>query len=105
MLADAVVGGKRPSQVVTWTGADLTGATLTGTVRNTRTGVTRAIDGVLTVTTPATGVFRWDYGTLDVSEAGKFVVQFSAAFGTSPTPARSIAANWRVHEAITVPAD
>lgn len=106
-LAAAVQGAKRPSQVITWTDADgtpvnLTGATITGVIRNKSTGAARVIDGTLTVTTAASGIFTWAYGTADVATAGQFEVQFNAAFGAAPTPARSITASWMVHEAITV---
>ena len=106
-LAAAVQGARRPAQVITWTDADgtavnLTGATITGIIRNRATGAARAVDGTLTVTTPAAGVFTWAYGTTDVGTAGLFDVQFNAAFGSAPTPARNITASWIVHEALTV---
>lgn len=104
-LADAIAGGKRPSQVITWTDEDgtafdLSGATITARIKNIVTGVTTDADGVLTITSAATGVFRWDYGTNDVLVAGLFEVQFTAAFGSTPTPARTLSAPWLVHEAI-----
>jgi hypothetical protein len=91
----------RPSLTITWAreggGAeDLTGATLTGWLRNRATGVTRAIAGVLTVTDGAAGAFCWDYAAGDVAEAGAFDVQFNAAFATGATPARSFVARWDV---------
>jgi hypothetical protein len=106
-LAPAVKGGLRPSQLVTWSPDDgsamtLTGATMTGTITNRVTGVTRAIVGTLTVTNGAAGEFRWDYAAGDVSDKGEFDVQFDAAFGTPPTPARSYIARWTVHDYRTV---
>lgn len=108
-LADAVQGATRPSQTITWTDQDndaviLTGATITARIRSTATGVVRAADGTFTVTSGAGGVFRWDYGTNDVGTAGFFLVQFTAAFGSSPTPTRTITEKWWVHEFIEVPA-
>lgn len=105
MLADAVQGGKRPSQTITWgdeDGAplDLSGATITARIRNRATGVAVDSDGTFTVTNGASGQFRWDYGTNDVATAGRFEVQFTAVFGTAPTPARQFVAHWQVHEAI-----
>lgn len=102
-LAAAVKGGLRPSQIVTWTRSDgvaepLTNATITGTITNRATGVTRAIAGTLTVTDDAAGEFRWDYAAADVSEKGEFDVQFNAAFGSPPSPARSYIALWTVHD-------
>ena len=62
-LADAVAGALRPAQSITWTRDDgtaenLTGATLTGTLQPLG-GTQRAIVGVLTVTTAASGIFSW----------------------------------------------
>lgn len=105
-LADAVQGGRRPSQVITWNRADgapesLAGAILTGWIRNRNTGDVRPIAGALTVTDGAAGEFRWDYAVGDVAEAGSFDVQFNAAFGAEQTPARTFLARWRVAEALT----
>ena len=100
-LATAVKGGLRPSQLVTWTREDgdaepLTGATITGTITDRATGTTRAIAGTLTVTDGAAGVFRWDYAAGDVATAGHYDVQFSAAFATGQTPARTFVTRWQV---------
>ncbi len=102
-LASAVRGGLRPSQIVTWSrdngdAEPLTAATLTGTITNRATGTTRAIAGTLTVTDGAAGQFRWDYAAGDVDTAGEFDVQFSAAFGSGQTPARTFVARWTVHD-------
>ena len=105
-LANAVKGALRPSQQITWTREGLntpeplTGATLTGKIQNCDTQVTRSISGTLTVTDGANGVFTWDYAAADVAEAGLFDVQFTAAFGTSPTPARTVRAKWTVEDAL-----
>lgn len=107
-LAAAIKGAKRPSQTITWTRADgtaedLSGATLAGYIRNLRTGETRAIDGTLTLVTAASGIFSWDYGDNDVSEAGEaFVVQFVASFGSDPTPAKTVASTWTVYDGLSV---
>lgn len=105
MLAAAVAGAKRPSQVVTWADddgipLDLTGATITARIKNKSTGAAANSDGTFTVTNADTGEFRWDYGTADVAADGNYEVQFTASFGTAPTPARTIKANWQVHRAI-----
>lgn len=107
-LAYAVQGALRPSQIITWTRSDdtaevLTGATITGTIKNDA-GTVRAIAGTLTVTDGATGTFRWDYAAGDVATAGIYTVQFTAAFGSSPTPARTLKAQWLVYETQTVTA-
>lgn len=105
MLADALQGAKRPSQLITWTdqdgnAVDLTGATVTARLRNVMTREATAADGVFTVTSAAAGVFRWDYGTTDVATAGNFTVQFTAAFGSGTTPTRTLKEEWTVHEAL-----
>lgn len=103
-LASAVQGAKRPSQTIVWQDQDrvalnLTGATITARIKNSE-GVTVASDGTFTIVTAASGIFRWDYGTNDVANAGSYTVQFNAAFGTDPTPAKSITAEWLVYPAI-----
>lgn len=101
-LAPAVQGALRPSRIIIWERDDgtpepLTGATLTGTITNRATDTTRAIAGTLTPTdNAAAGEFRWDYASGDVSEAGEFDVQFSAAFTPGPSPARTFVARWKV---------
>ena len=100
-LAAAVQGARRPAQAITWkredgSAEDLTGATLTGHIRNRATGTTRAIAGPLTVTDGTAGVFRWDYAAADVAEAGRFDVQFVAAFTAGLSPARTFVAQWEV---------
>jgi hypothetical protein len=105
-LASAVKGGLRPSQIVTWerdgtgTAEPLTGATLTGWIRDRSTGTTRAIAGTLTVTDAVAGEFRWDYAAGDVNAAGQFDVQFNAAFPSGQTPARTFTERWEVKEAL-----
>lgn len=101
-LQNAVQGGRRPSQVIVWADADgdavdLTGATITAVLRH-RTGAqtSRASDGAFVVMDAAAGRFRWDYGAQDVATPGRYEVQFSAAFGTDPTPLRSFAEAWTV---------
>lgn len=104
-LADAIQGAKRPSQLITWTdqdgnAVDLTGATITARIRNTATGLTVAADGTFTLTNASLGVFRWDYGTTDVTTAGFHRVTFTAAYATGTTPARTLSEKWTVHEAV-----
>ena len=105
-LAAAVKGARRPSQSIVWQrenggGAeDLTAATLTGIIRDRATNTARAIAGVLAVTDGPAGAFRWDYAAADVAEAGAFDVQFTAAFASGATPARSFVTRWDVREAL-----
>jgi hypothetical protein len=103
-LAQAVAGGLRPSQTITWTREDgtpedLTGATITGKLLNLASGETRAIAGALTVTDADAGQFRWDYAAGDVV-AGAYNVQFTADFGAAPSPARTFSASWDVAPAL-----
>ncbi len=105
MLADAVQGAKRPSQLITWIDQDgnpvnLAGAIITARLLHKYTSQSRDSDGVFEVTDAEAGKFRWDYGDTDVSEAGKFDVQFTAVFGSDPTPARTLLSTWQVHRAI-----
>ena len=103
-LAQAIQDSLRPSQIITWTRGDntpenLTGATLTGKIRDNATGTVRDIAGTLTVTAGANGVFTWAYHADDVADAGRFMVQFKATFGDNPSPVRTIASEWFVYEA------
>lgn len=104
-LANAVQGARRPSQAIIWQREgggveDLTGATLSGSLRHRATGGTRTIAGALTVTDGAAGVFRWDYAAADVADSGDYDVQFTAAFAAGATPARTFVGRWRVTEAL-----
>jgi len=106
MLPTRVQGGLRPAQSIIWkredgTAEDLTSATLTGSIRDRATGETRAIAGALTVTDGAAGAFRWDYAAADVADAGRFDVQFVAAFTDGGlTPAKTFVAPWTVEAAL-----
>jgi hypothetical protein len=107
VLADAVQGACRPYQQIAWIRADgqsedLTGATLSGVIRAVDDGRTRAITGLLAVLDGGNGVFVWEFSPEDVAQAGSFEVQFSAAFGISPTPARTFPIKWQVHKMLTV---
>jgi len=91
-LGEAVQGSVRPAQSITWTDADgtpidLTGATITGTMRKIGDDTTRAITGALTVTDGAAGRFTWQYDAADVATAGSYEAQFTATYDTGPTPA------------------
>lgn len=103
-LASAVAGALRPSQIITWSredGAaeDLTGATLTGKIRDAA-GIVRAIGGTLTVSDGPSGQFAWVYDATDVATEGEYQVQFTATFPTQPSPARTIMTQWTVYGAL-----
>lgn len=105
-LAHAVAGATRPSQVITWTrddgtAEDLTGATLTGKIKDPRTDEVADIAGTLSITDATAGQFTWEYGAADVATSGRYLVQFTAAFGTGATPARTIVTAWYVQESLS----
>lgn len=103
-LPQWVAGALRPSMSITWyregttTPETLTGATITGSMR--RDGTTRTITGTLTVTDGAAGVFRWDFSAADVATPGTYEVQFSAAFGSGQTPAKTVITEWTIRRAL-----
>ena len=103
-LTDAVQNSTQLPVSITWTRDDgsalnLSGATITGRIISIETGVARDIDGSLDITTAASGVFQWDYGTTDVGTAGVFYVQFVATYGTGEK-VRSKKQLWNVKQAI-----
>jgi hypothetical protein len=101
-LETAIEGGRHTAQSITFARADdatqnLTGATLSGTIKNIRTGVERAITGTLALGTPASGIFTWTYSAGDLV-AGDYQVQFVATYGDA-TVDRSVWSNWTVQPA------
>jgi hypothetical protein len=85
-LQTAVVGARHTGQQITWTRTDgtaqnLSGATLTGTIKDVTTGVVTSIAGALSIVTAASGIFSWAYAAGDVDAAGEFEVQFKADYG------------------------
>jgi hypothetical protein len=97
----AVQGGRWPPQPLVWevdgVPVNLAGATLTGTMTNRGTGVTRAIsEDALVFTNAAGGEFAWYYGDADVAEAGEFDVEFVANFESGPTPGKTFLARWSI---------
>lgn len=103
-LSNAVQGARHTAQQITWTDADgdpqdLTGATITGRILDLYTGTARAIDGTLTATSPAAGVFTWTYGTTDVATAGEHKVQFIATYADTFND-KTLTERWDVEPAI-----
>ena len=84
-LAKANQGARHTGQTIVWTRSDgtpqdLTGATLSGTLKP-RGGTSRAIAGVLAGVAPLTnGAFTWSYAVADVAAAGEIEVQFKAVY-------------------------
>ncbi len=108
-LATVARGSLRPGVTVTWTHADgttpevLTGATITGWIKDLSTDEVRAIQGTFTVTDAANGVFTWVLDPLDVATEGTYEVQFAASFASSPTPARTAVFTWEVAPSLADP--
>src|SRR5262245_27699215 len=97
-LGRGIVGSRHTGQQITWiradgTPQDLTGSTLTGTIKDVSSGVSRSIAGTLTVspTQAAQGVFTWAYAAADLV-AGVYEAQFIATYAdtlsdkTEPEP-------------------
>lgn len=108
-LANAIKGARRPSQLITWLDGEgdpvnLTGATITGFIQSQQTLATSTITGTLTVSDATAGEFVWEYSADDVANAGKYNVQFVAAFGTGLTPSKSLLDEWEVKAALSVSA-
>lgn len=103
-LANAVQGARHTPQRITWTdtdgdAVDLTGATITGRIRDVNTGTTVDVDGDLNVVTAAAGIFDWTYGAVDVAAAGDYNVQFTATF-TGAEKDRTLHHAWTVVAAL-----
>jgi hypothetical protein len=109
-LATIAQGSERPILTVTWchadntTGEDLTGATITGYIKDLATGNVAEIQGTFAITDAANGVFTWTPDPLDVAVDGAYPVQFSAVFAGEPTPARTAVFEWEIVESI-IPTD
>lgn len=106
MLPPVVKGARHTGQLLTWTdtnGAvhDLTGATITGRIRdvNNPSDSGRAITGALTVTDATNGKFTWAYSDVDVSTVGLFFVQFTATY-IGGLKDISFSQTWAVRKAI-----
>ncbi|MDQ2995460.1 MAG: hypothetical protein M3R61_00170 [Chloroflexota bacterium] len=87
-LQSAFQGATHTGQQITWTRddgtpQDLTGATLSGTITNVLTGVSTAIGGTLTATTPLSGILTWAYSAADVAASGQYRVQLLASYGSA----------------------
>ena len=104
-LSDAVEGASYIAQQITWTDedgtvVDLTGATITGKLKNLETGAVTSIDGTLALVTAASGIFSWAYGAADVGTVGQFQAQFIATYGGLSE--KTLVEPWRVHDALDV---
>lgn len=102
-LSDAVKNARHTPQIITWLDTDgdpliLTGAVITGRIKDTTTDVSRDMDGEFEVTDGDIGEFSWTYGPNDVGTAGHFHVQFTADFGSLVD--KTLLTEWTVIEAI-----
>lgn len=99
-LQPAIQTDRHTGQQVTWHYADgvtakaITGATITGTITDV-SGVTTPISGTTLVTDGPNGVFQWAYGASDTATAGKYTVQFTAAYPDGK-PDSSFEMDWEV---------
>ncbi len=103
-LANAVQGARHTAQQITWKDADgavvdLTGATITARIRaKALKTISFTSDGVFTlVAAGANGVFTWKYSANDIATAGKYEVQFKAAYTDYDL---TLTTDWEVLEAI-----
>src|SRR3989304_2867247 len=102
-LSNAVQGARYIPQQITWTDEDgtavnLTGATLTGKLKNMATGGITSNDGTLAIGTAPAGIFSWTYGSLDGGTVGNFSVQFIATYA-GPLTEKTLTEPWRVYDA------
>ena len=103
-IPNAVQTSRRPTLRITWQRTngeyiDLTGATITGTLKNKSSGATSAITGTTTVVDALKGAFTWAFSTADVTTAANFYVQFKAAFSDG-TFELSVSESWEVVAAL-----
>lgn len=78
---------------------DLTGATMSGVIKNKRTGDKKNIVGTFALVDATGGQFRWTFATGDLDTVGHFTVQFTATFSDA-TLERSLLEDWEVVEAL-----
>ena len=98
----ATESSRHTAQTITFARPDeatqnLTSATLSGTIKNVRTGVERAITGTFALVTAASGIFAWTYSAGDLV-AGDYQVQFVATYADT-TADRSVWYDWTVQPA------
>jgi len=105
-LPPAVEGARKRTLTLTWkdtddVAVDLTGATITGKLKNMNTGVIASMDGVLALVTAASGIFSWAFGVVDVGTVGFFKVQFIATYADT-LKNKTFVADWEVRDALDV---
>lgn len=101
-LPPTVIGDRKRTLTITWkdvdeVAVDLTGATITGEIKNMATGVETAITGTLALVTAASGIFSWARSAADVATVGDYLVRFVATY-SGPLDTKSFAAYWRVKD-------
>lgn len=102
-LPDAQAGSTRGGVTLTWTLADdsvldLTGATITGVIKDLSTGTERDIAGAIALIDASNGVLQWSYDAADVV-AAVYEIQLEADYGDGD-PARTFVDNWTVRPSL-----
>lgn len=100
VLPHTIVGDRKRALIITWTdeddvAIDLTGATLTGEIKNMVSGTEANVTGELVIVTAASGIFSWARSAADVATPGVYRVRFVATY-LGPLDTKSFAADWRV---------
>lgn len=109
MALASAVEGSTDYQDITWiqllttppVPLDLTGATITGILREWRSQITRAIAGTLDPTDPVNGVFRWTYSTADTLPL-VYDVQFTATYPGSNPVSKTFQTTWYIEPCLVV---
>src|SRR3990172_1720561 len=104
LLPPAIEGDRQRAYTIAWTDDDdvaipSAGQTLSGKIKSTQTGLTRAIDGTLAF--PSDGVVTWARGALDVGEVGFFKVQIIST-GATGLKTKTYVTDWEVKDALDV---
>lgn len=83
-----VYGANHPTYTITWTdelgtAVNLTGATITGRIKNISTGSAAALTGTIALVTAASGIFSYIPSTTDTTRTPDraYRIQFIATFG------------------------
>jgi len=87
-LGTAIQKATNTPQIITWKKSnggvwDLSDGTITARMSKFEDRNARDCDGTFNFVTDGTdGQFEWNYGTVDVSQAGNFYVQFKCTYTT-----------------------
>lgn len=91
-LIKLVYGTNHPTYTITWKDeanavVDLTGATITGRLKNEATGDTYTLTGTFALVTASSGIFSYKPSSTDTTRtvSNKYSIQFTATFADSTT--------------------